>query len=134
MEKAKSAKAPVSKRSGGRSWKRILLYVFAILAAFYSFWPVMVMALEGYNIDFGVIIAGYAGRSSTIIIGGVPVRVSSIIPTAYYYLQALSLEAYPKLVANTLIVAAITIAIALAAGIPVAYVLARIDVKGKTLI
>jgi multiple sugar transport system permease protein len=119
---------------GGRSWKRILLYVFAILAAFYSFWPVMVMALEGYNIDFGVIIAGYAGKSSIILIGGVPVRVNSIIPTAYYYLQALSLEAYPRLVANTLVVAAITIAVALAAGIPVAYVLARIDVRGKTFI
>jgi multiple sugar transport system permease protein len=134
MENAKSP-APVRRgTSGGRSWRRILLYVFAILAAFYSFWPVMVMALEGYNIDFGVIIAGYAGKSSVIIIGGVPVRVSSIIPSAYYYLQALTLEAYPRLVANTLVVAAITIAVALAAGIPVAYVLARIDVRGKTLI
>jgi len=131
---AKSAAQVRKGSSGGRSWRRILLYVFAILAAFYSFWPVMVMALEGYNIDFGVIIAGYAGKSSVVLIGGVPVRVSSIIPSAYYYLQALTLEAYPRLVANTLVVAAITIAGALAAGIPVAYVLARIDVRGKTLI
>ena len=134
MGNAKSAAQVRKGSSGGRSWRRILLYVFAILAAFYSFWPVMVMALEGYNIDFGVIIAGYAGKSSVVLIGGVPVRVSSIIPSAYYYLQALTLEAYPRLVANTLVVAAITIAGALAAGIPVAYVLARIDVRGKTLI
>jgi len=119
---------------GRHRWRRILLYVFAILAAFYSFWPVMVMALEGYNIDLGVILAGFAGKSAVVIVGGVPIRISSIIPSAYYYLQALSIEAYPRLVANTLIVAGLTIAIALAAGIPVAYVLARIDVRGKTFI
>jgi multiple sugar transport system permease protein len=125
----------VGRRSSGRiSLRRILLYAFAILAAFYSFWPVLVMAFEGYNIDFGVIFAGFAGKSAIIIVGGVPIRINSIIPTAYYYLQALSVEAYPRLVANTLIVAALTIGIALAAGIPVAYVLARIDVRGKTFI
>lgn len=116
------------------SLKRLLLYVFAILAAFYSFWPIMIMGLEGYNVDLGVIFAGYFGKSTTILIGGVPVRVNSIIPTAYYYIQALGVEAYPKLVGDTLIVAAISIAISLAVGIPVAYVLARIEVRGKTLI
>jgi len=126
---------PIERGSSGRFRpRRILLYVFAILAAFYSFWPVMVMGFEGYNIDFGVILAGFGGRTAIIIVGGVPIRVSSIIPTAYYYLQALSIEAYPRLVANTLIISALTIAIALAAGIPVAYVLARIDVRGKTLV
>ncbi len=124
----------IEKRSNGRRSRRILLYAFAILAAFYSFWPVLIMGLEGYNIDLGVVFAGFAGRTAIIIVGGVPIRVSSIVPTAYYYLQALGIEAYPRLVANTLIVAALTIAIALAAGIPVAYVLARIDVRGKTFI
>jgi multiple sugar transport system permease protein len=124
----------IEKRPSGRKSGRILLYVFAILAAFYSFWPVMIMGLEGYNIDLGVVFAGFAGKTAIINVGGVPIRVSSIVPTAYYYLQALGIEAYPRLVANTLIVAALTIAIALAAGIPVAYVLARIDVRGKTFI
>lgn len=134
MDKAEG-QAGVAKASRGRHrGRRILLYVFAILAAFYSFWPVMIMALEGYNIDLGVILAGFYGKSTIVMVGGVPIRISSIIPTAYYYLQALSVEAYPRLVANTLIVAGLTIAIALAAGIPVAYVLARIDVKGKTFI
>lgn len=111
--------------------KRLLLYVFAILAAFYSFWPIMVMALEGYNIDLGVIIAG---KATTIEIGGNKFIPGAIVPTAYYYLQALSVEAYPRLVGDTLVVAALSIAISLAVGIPVAYVLARIDVRGKTLI
>lgn len=137
MEPAKNVSSgqPLGRpRSQRHRSRRILLYVFAILAAFYSFWPVLVMGLEGYNIDLGVIFAGFAGKSAIIMVGGVPIRVSSIIPTAYYYLQALSIEAYPRLVMNTLIVAAITIAVALAAGIPVAYVLARINVRGKTFV
>ncbi|HVC26613.1 MAG TPA: carbohydrate ABC transporter permease [Nitrososphaerales archaeon] len=134
MDQVGGAGGIVRVSSSRHRWRRILLYVFAILAAFYSFWPVMVMGLEGYNIDLGVILAGFAGKSAIVIVGGVPIRISSIIPTAYYYLQALSLEAYPRLVVNTLIVSALTIAIALAAGIPVAYVLARIEVRGKTFI
>jgi multiple sugar transport system permease protein len=107
------------------------MYAVAILAAFYSFWPVMIMALEGYNIDLGVI---FAGRALVIQVGGLSIAPKTIIPTPYYYLQALGIEAYPRLVANTLIVSALAIALALAVGIPVAYVLARIDVKGKTFI
>jgi multiple sugar transport system permease protein len=116
---------------GRRNPRRILLYVVAILAAFYSFWPVMVMALEGYNIDLGVI---FAGKALIIQVGGLALYPKTIIPTSYYYLQDLSVEAYPRLVANTLLMATLAIGIALAAGIPVAYVLARIEVRGKSFI
>lgn len=123
--------APKMRAKPRRRLSRSLLYLAAIIAAFYSFWPVMVMAQEGYNIDIGVIFAGHA---LSISVGGLTVAPRAIIPTAYYYLQDLSVEAYPRLVANTLVMAAVAIAIALSAGIPVAYVLARIDVKGKTFI
>ena len=126
-----SGAAERSKAKSSRRRRRILLYAVAILAAFYSFWPVMIMGLEGYNIDLGVI---FAGRAIAISIGGLTVAPRTIIPTAYYYMQALGIEAYPRLVADTLLVAALSIAIALAVGIPVAYVLARIDVRGKTFI
>ena len=122
------------KRAASRRRRRILLYFAAVLAAFYSFWPVMVMGLEGYNIDLGVIIAGEAFNTTTIYIGGLPVNVKAIIPTAYYYLQDLGLEAYPRLMANTLLVAGLSIGLSLAVGIPVAYVLARIEVRGRTLV
>lgn len=126
-----SGAAAREQAKSSRRTRRILLYVVAILAAFYSFWPVLVMALEGYNIDLGVI---FAGRAVAISIGGLTVAPKTIIPTAYYYMQALSIEAYPRLVANTLLIAALSIGLALAVGIPVAYVLARIDVRGKTFI
>jgi multiple sugar transport system permease protein len=115
---------------GGRRWKRTLLYVAVVLTTFYSFWPIMIMALEGYNIDLGPI---FAGRAVTII-GGLQFAPRAFLPTPHYYLQALSVEAYPKLVGNTLLIAAVSISLALVVGVPVAYVLARIDVRGKTLI
>jgi multiple sugar transport system permease protein len=135
LDKAKSGSgagrsAPSAPRSGRRP-RRTLLYVVAILALFYSFWPVMIMALEGYNIDLGII---FAGKAIVISITGIKIPPKAIIPTAYYYLQALGIEAYPRLVANTLLIAALSIAIALSVGIPVAYVLARIELRGKTFI
>jgi multiple sugar transport system permease protein len=105
--------------------------VVAIFTAFYSFWPIMIMGLEGYNIDLGVI---FAGKALTIQIGGVAFTTHAIIPTPYYYLQALGIEAYPRLVGDTMVVAGLAIAISLVVGVPVAYVLARIDVRGKTFI
>jgi multiple sugar transport system permease protein len=135
LEETKSASQVGKKWHGGarssRRPGRILLYVVATIAAFYSFWPILVMALEGYNIDLGVI---FAGRALIINIGGFAVAPKTIIPTSYYYLQDLGIEAYPRLVVDTLVVAALAIGIALAVGIPVAYVLARIEVRGKTFI
>lgn len=130
MENLK-ANGKANATKGRRSPGRILLYLVATLAAFYSFWPIMVMALEGYNIDLGVI---FAGRAIAIQIGGLTVAPKTIIPTAYFYLQDLSVEAYPRLVGDTLAMAALAISIALVVGIPVAYVLARIDIRGKNLI
>ncbi len=135
MEKTKNgpegSRTQRSGARGGRRRSKTLLYVVAILAMFYSFWPIMIMVLEGYNIDLGII---FAGKATSIQIGGNVYHPGAIFPTAYYYLQALSLEAYPRLVGNTLLVAAISITLALAVGIPVAYVLARVDVRGKGVI
>jgi multiple sugar transport system permease protein len=135
MDKVKSGskdgQGNIVATKSGRSLTKILLYAVAILVAFYSFWPIMTMMLEGYNIDLGVILAG---KAININIGGLIVAKRAIIPTPAYYLQALSLEAYPRLVGDTLLLAALTIGLALAVGIPVAYVLARIDVRGKSAI
>jgi multiple sugar transport system permease protein len=116
--------------NGDVGWRKFFLYLGAILFAFYSFWPIMVMVLEGFNIDLGPIFAGKAVR----LVGGLEFPPGIFAPTAAYYLRALSLEAYPRLVADTLFVAAIAIAAALIVGIPVGYILARIDIRGKTVI
>jgi multiple sugar transport system permease protein len=134
LDKVQSASAPseaARPKAVRHKRNRRLLHTVAILAAFYSFWPILVMAFEGYNIDLGVIFAGHA---ATITVGGLTFSPKVIIPTAFYYIQDLAVEAYPRLVVDTIVVAAIAIGVSLAVGIPTAYVLARIEVRGKTFI
>lgn len=123
------ASASAQKQASGHRGQRLLLYLAAAAACVYSFWPIVTMGLEGYNIDLGAIFSGKAFRE----VAGLPVA-GGLYPTAYYYLQALGKQSYPRLVADTLGIAALSIAIALVVGLPVAYMLARIDVKGKTFV
>jgi len=132
LDKVKGGSAARTERSGAAAKRRsgrVLLYVATAVAVVYSFWPIMTMTLEGFNIDLAAFFAGKAVR----LVGGLSIN-GGIFPTLYYYTQALSAQAYPRLVANTLLIAALSIGIALAVGIPVAYIMARIDVRGKNFI
>ena len=120
----------VAKRSRRPPIGRAILYIVAILAAFYSFWPLMVMALEGYDVDLSVIFAGKAVR----YIFNIPFYSGGIFPTPIHYIDALSFGGFPRLVENSLIIAFISIAIALVVGIPIAYILARVEIKGRNLV
>src|SRR5450759_5086501 len=118
--KADGKDVPRLKKARGRrpSLGRVALYVVAILAAFYSAWPLLIMALEGYAIDLSAIFAGKAVR----LIYDIPYYSGGIFPTPIHYLDALIFGAFPMLVVNSLIIALISIAIALAVGIPIAYI------------
>ena len=107
-----------------------MTYVALILAAFYSFWPIMIMALEGYQIDLSVLFSGEGIRE----IGGVPFYSGGIHPSAIHYLDALTLVAFPRLLGNTATIAAISIAVALLAGVTAGYALARLPIRGKGVI
>jgi len=124
--------APKSKGSRGSrtSWKRLLLYLIATLAGLYSAWPLLVMALEGYSIDLSPLFSGTGVR----LVAGVPYYSGGVFPTPIHYLDALVAGAFPRLVVNSLVIAFISIGIALGAGIPVAYILARVDIKGRTIL
>jgi multiple sugar transport system permease protein len=130
--KADGKDVPRLKKARGRrpSLGRVALYVVAILAAFYSAWPLLIMALEGYAIDLSAIFAGKAVR----LIYDIPYYSGGIFPTPIHYLDALIFGAFPKLVVNSLIIALISIAIALAVGIPIAYILARVEIKGRNVV
>ena len=108
---------------------RLLTYALLILAALYSAWPVMIMALEGYGADLAPLISGKAVRQfgNTVVVGG-------FFPTPVHYLDALELGAFPRLMVNTSAIAAISIAIALAAGVGAAYALARLPIRGKGVV
>ena len=107
-----------------------LTYFALIFAAFYSFWPIMIMGLEGYQIDLSPIFSGKGVRR----IGGVPFVSGGIFPSPIHYLDALSLVGFPRLLENTATIAAMSIAVALVAGVTAGYALARIPIRGKGVI
>ncbi|MGH9920172.1 MAG: carbohydrate ABC transporter permease [Nitrososphaerales archaeon] len=106
---------------------KALTYVALIVAAFYSFWPIMIMGLEGYGIDLSPIFSGTGIRE----VGGVPFYSNGIHPTPIHYLDALVLVGFPRLLENTTAIAAISIGVALVAGVTAGYTLARLPIRGK---
>jgi multiple sugar transport system permease protein len=118
------------KRRRSLSLGRVFTYGALVFAAFYSFWPIMVMGLEGYNIDLSPIFSGKAVRQ----VAGVPYYSNGIFPTPIHYLDALTLVGFPRLLGNTAAIAAISIAVALVAGVTAAYALARLPIRGKGVI
>ncbi len=115
------------KRRGSPALGRMLTYLALVIAAFFSLWPILIMALEGYGIDLSPL---FSGKGVTIV-GGAPFYSGGIFPTPIHYLDALTLVAFPSRMANTMAISAISIAIALATGITAAYALARLPIRGK---
>lgn len=108
--------------------RRVLLYAIAALAALNSFWPLMIMALEGYGINLAPLFSGKA----VSYVAGVPFYSGGIFPSPYYYLFSVFVLGFPRLMLNSLVIASISISIALGVGIPVGYILARVDIRGRT--
>jgi multiple sugar transport system permease protein len=127
-KKMTSQVAGESTGAGRTSRLRALrVYLPLVIAALYSFWPIMVMALEGYNIDLAAVIAGKSCR----FVGGVQVCITGVYPTPIHYLDALFLNGFPRLLVNTTAIAAVSIAVALAAGVASGYALARVRLFGR---
>jgi multiple sugar transport system permease protein len=125
----KYSKKREKKRSRHLS-RSALAYSGMVVAVLYSVWPLAIMALEGYDIDLSPLFSGRGVR----FVGGVPHYSGGIFPSPIHYLNALTLGAFPRLVGNSLVIALISIGIALAVGTPVAYVMARIDLKGRNFV
>jgi multiple sugar transport system permease protein len=84
------------------------------------------MALEGADIDLGPI---FSGRGVSYV-AGVPYYSGGIYPSLANYRDALLLGNFPRLVFNSTSIAVLSIAIALAAGVPAGYTLARSKLRG----
>ncbi len=111
--------------------RRVLAYGSLAFATLYSAWPVAIMALEGFDMDLSPI---FSGKGVRLIDGFIPSYSGGINPTLIHYLDALTFGAFPRVMENTLAISAISIAIALFAGVTVAYSLARVNIRGKTVI
>lgn len=112
------------------SARRVALYVVAVLAALNSLWPLLIMALTGYGIDLTPL---FSGKAVTYV-AGVPFYSGGIFPSPYYYLYAIFTLGFPMLMVNSFVIALISIAIAMGVGIPVGYILARVEIRGRNLV
>ena len=110
---------------------KVLVYGTLVFAALYSVWPITIMMEEGFDIDLSPI---FSGKGITLAGGIVPYYSGGIHPTLVHYLDALSFNSFFRIAGNTLVISAISIAIALVTGVTMAYALARVDMKGKGII
>lgn len=105
----------------------IFVLVFAIL---FTFWPIMVNALEGADADIGPF---FSGQGITFV-GGVPFYSGGFHPTLIHYIDAIGFQAFPRLIGNTTFIALSSVSIALIAGVPAGYGLARLKFRGQEAI
>src|SRR5207245_5860343 len=110
--------------------RRILLSSAVIVACLYSVWPVILVVTEGFGIDLSPLFSGKGIR----FIGGVPYYSGGFFPTTIHYLDVINVEGFPQLVLNSTAIAVINVLVVLAVGIPAAYALARLQLRGKDVI
>ncbi len=118
----------LEKRKGWKSkMVRYLIYTLIIL---YIIWPLSIMIEESFRIDLSPF---FAGRGVTFA-GGIPFYSGGFNPSLINYWEAFTLEAFPRLVLNSAIIAVASVGTSLLIGTPAAYVLARHKFRGKGLL
>jgi multiple sugar transport system permease protein len=110
--------------------RRLPVYLGLLLASLFALWPIVIMALEGADIDLGPLFSG----KGISYVSGVPYYSGGFFPSWANYRDALLVGNFPKLVFNSTTIALLSIAVALAAGIPAGYALARSKLKGMGVI
>src|SRR3984893_7597763 len=120
------ARRPSTRRMKRRRRPRPLLYIAFLLATLYTLYPPIAMGLDGVDANIAALFAG----NNIVLIAGVPFPQGVFTFTPIHYLDALSLFAFPARVLNSLVIAALSVGIALVVGVPVSYILARVDIKG----
>jgi multiple sugar transport system permease protein len=93
-------------------------------------YPILVMALEGFDADLSTL---FSGKGVEVIVG-VPFGTGGFHPKLANLFIALSLGAFPRLMYNTTIIDVESVGMALVAGIPAAYFLARSRLRGRSAI
>ena len=101
-----------------------------VAAALWVLWPLSIMVEEGFRVDIGPL---FSGRGASFIgeffQGQGGIRFSTI-----EYVKALRVEAYPRLLVNSVIIAGSSVLVAALAGVPAAFTLALYNFRGKAWI
>lgn len=107
--------------------RRLPLYLALAFATLYSLYPLLAVALDGMDLNLAALFA----QNRLVLIGDVPFSQGVFTFNPIAYIDALTFNAFPARVVNSLVVGGLAVATALVVGIPVSYALARLDLKGK---
>jgi len=119
---------PTGRSRGRRIAGRVLLWLALILAAAYTVYPIIASAFDAMGFNLAALFV----KNNVVLIGGVPFHQGVFRFTPIHYEDALTFGAFPTRVVNSLIIGALSVTASLVVGIPASYVLARVDVKGKS--
>ena len=106
---------------------RYIRYILLLSASLWVLWPISIMIEEGFRVDIGPL---FSGRGASFVgeffQGQGGIRFSTI-----EYVKALRIEAYPRLLVNSVIIAVSSVIVAVLAGLPAAFTMAMYKFRGK---
>ena len=109
---------------------KYIRYILLASASLWVLWPISIMIEEGFRVDIGPL---FSGRGASFVgeffQGQGGIRFSTI-----EYVKALRVEAYPRLLTNSVIIAVSSVLVAALAGVPAAFTLALYKFRGKAFI
>lgn len=112
------------------SRKRIAFYLVVAITILYSLWTPMIMVLEAFEADIATF---FAPPGTVRFVGDIPHFSGGFHPTLIRFIDAFSLQHFPRLALNSTVIGLLSTGLALVVGTPAAYSLARFDLKGKGL-
>jgi multiple sugar transport system permease protein len=131
VEKAAPPKvASAHRRRPGKLVGRLSLYIALLVAVLYTGYPFIAIAGDALGFNFAALWAG----NNIVLLGNIPFVNGLFSFTPAYFGDALTLNAFPARVLNSLIIGGISVAVALLVGVPVSYMLARVEIKGRSAI
>ena len=80
---------------------RYIRYILLISASLWVLWPISIMIEEGFRVDIGPL---FSGRGASFV-GEFFQGQGGIRFTTIEYVKALQIEAYPRLLVNSVIIA-----------------------------
>ncbi|MCH2403644.1 MAG: carbohydrate ABC transporter permease [Thaumarchaeota archaeon] len=109
---------------------RYIRYILLIFASLWVLWPISIMIEEGFRVDIG---PAFSGRGASFV-GEFFQGQGGIRFTTIEYVKALKVEAYPRLLVNSSIIAVSSVVVAILAGLPAGFTMAMYKFRGKTFI
>jgi len=125
-EKPTSQNARRLKRLGGR----LPLYIALVVAVLYTAYPIIAAAGDAMGFDFAALFA----HNNVVYIDNIPYVNGLFRFTPSHFADALSFGAFPSRVFNSLVIGGLSVGAALLVGIPVSYMLARVEIKGRNAV